>query len=45
MAVETVFRQDGPHDTLEINPWTRGRRLLGVQKLPEQSTQQNDECR
>jgi hypothetical protein len=42
--VETVLRQDGPHDALKIDRWGCRRRLL-PKELPEESTEQNDESR
>jgi hypothetical protein len=41
MAVETVFGQDGPYNTLKVDRWTGWRWFLCLQKLREEASEQN----
>ena len=43
MAVETVFRQDGPHHTLKIDLGARGCRFLCPENLREETAEQDDQ--
>jgi hypothetical protein len=42
MAVETVLRQYGPHDTLKIDRWAGGTWLLSQEGLARQGAEENE---